>query len=74
MDEQCHILIKVINKLSGSISPTIHWHGFLMRNGAYWYDGVMGITQCGIQQDHEFTYKLGSPQIPKIFLKLFQKI
>ena len=54
------VTVKVINKLSGSISPTIHWHGFLMRNGAYWYDGVMGITQCGIQQDHEFTYKLGS--------------
>lgn len=28
-----------------------------MKNGAYWYDGVMGITQCGIPQDHEFTYK-----------------
>jgi len=45
----------VINKLR-STSATIHWHGFEMRHGFYWYDGAHKITQCGIDPGQTFTY------------------
>ncbi|KAF1734621.1 Laccase-1 [Beauveria bassiana] len=34
----------------------MHWHGLFMKD-ANEMDGVTGVTQCGIQQDHSFTYK-----------------
>ena len=49
------IHITVINHLK-STSATIHWHGFEMRHGYYWYDGAHRITQCGIDPDQTFTY------------------
>lgn len=30
--------IKIINNLLGSVAPTLHWHGFRMSDGYYWYD------------------------------------
>ena len=30
--------IKIINNLLGAVAPTIHWHGFTMSDGYYWYD------------------------------------
>ena len=30
--------IKIINNLRGAVAPTIHWHGFRMSEGYYWYD------------------------------------
>jgi len=53
--EGAKIHIKVRNLLS-SIAPTIHWHGLELRGGYYWYDGALGITQCGIDPNQEFTY------------------
>ena len=28
---------KVNNNLFGAVAPTLHWHGFKMSNGYYWY-------------------------------------
>ena len=39
-----------------STSATIHWHGFELRHGYYWYDGAYGITQCSIDDGQSFTY------------------
>ena len=30
--------ITIINNLLGAVSPTLHWHGFRMSDGYYWYD------------------------------------
>ena len=32
--------IKIINNLRGAVAPTLHWHGFRMSDGYYWYDPV----------------------------------
>ena len=29
--------VKVNNNLFGAVAPTIHWHGFKMSDGYYWY-------------------------------------
>ena len=29
--------VKVNNNLFGAVAPTLHWHGFKMSNGYYWY-------------------------------------
>ena len=30
--------IRIINNLLGAVAPTLHWHGFRMSEGYYWYD------------------------------------
>ena len=30
--------IRIINNLLGAVSPTLHWHGFRLSEGYYWYD------------------------------------
>ena len=32
--------IKIINNLLGAVAPTLHWHGFRMSDGYYWYDSI----------------------------------
>ena len=34
--------VKVVNRLMGGVSPTIHFHGLKMDQGYFWYDGVAG--------------------------------
>ena len=29
--------VKVNNNLFGAVAPTLHWHGFKMSKGYYWY-------------------------------------
>ena len=41
------INIRVINKLDSTV-PAIHWHGLELRHGYYWYDGALGLTECGV--------------------------
>ena len=55
--ENALVHVKVINNLFGGVSPTIHWHGIKMKGGYMWYDGVKGITQCGIDNKQSFTYR-----------------
>ncbi|TQV93610.1 ferro-O2-oxidoreductase [Cordyceps javanica] len=35
---------------------SVHWHGLLM-NGANGMDGVVGVTQCAIAHNNNFTYR-----------------
>ena len=30
--------VKVINNILGGVAPTIHFHGFKMSQGYYWYE------------------------------------
>ena len=71
--------IKIINNLRGAVAPTIHWHGFRMSDGYYWYDplrmthtyewlifrydGVAGLTQCGIESKSNFTYSFIASEV-----------
>ena len=48
--------VKVVNRLMGGVSPTVHFHGFRFGEGYYWFDGVAGITQCAIGVGESFTY------------------
>jgi len=55
--------VKVNNNLFGAVAPTLHWHGFKMSNGYYWYDGVVGVTQCGIESKSSFTYSFIASEV-----------
>ena len=55
--------IKVINNILGGVAPTIHFHGFKMSHGYYWYDGVVGLTQCGIDPHQSFTYSFIASEV-----------
>ena len=55
--------IKVINNILGGVAPTIHFHGFKMSQGYYWYDGVVGLTQCGIDPHQSFTYSFIASEV-----------
>ena len=71
--------IKIINNLLGAVAPTVHWHGFRMSEGYYWYeplrmthttvllifryDGVAGLTQCGIESKSTFTYSFIASEV-----------
>lgn len=46
----------VHNKLPDDLI-SIHWHGLMMK-GEQVYDGVVGLTQCGITPGETFTYRL----------------
>lgn len=48
------IVVNVENKASNSTS--IHFHG-LFQNGTNWMDGTVGVTQCPIAPNSNFTYK-----------------
>ena len=37
MTEGALVHVKVNNNLFGAVAPTLHWHGFKMSNGYYWY-------------------------------------
>src|SRR3990167_5719047 len=47
-----HVTINVYNKLNEETA--IHWHGILL---PWQMDGVLGITQHGIQPGHVFHYQ-----------------
>ena len=47
--------VHVTNRLPSSEGLSLHWHGFEM-GLAPEYDGVVGVTQCPIALDQEFTY------------------
>ncbi|KAF8306373.1 hypothetical protein DL93DRAFT_2088718 [Clavulina sp. PMI_390] len=47
------IIVNVVNKLENATA--IHWHG-QYQNGTNFYDGTVGITQCGIPPNGEMTY------------------
>ena len=55
--------VKVINNILGGVAPTIHFHGFKMGQGYYWYDGVVGLTQCGIDPNQSFTYSFIASEV-----------
>jgi iron transport multicopper oxidase len=46
--------IKVINELD--VPTTLHWHG-MFQNGTSYYDGVDGVTQCGIPAGSSAVYR-----------------
>ncbi len=49
------LVVNVTNKLRGSNTTSMHWHG-IFQNGTNWFDGTVGITQCGIPQGQSFVY------------------
>ncbi|CAG8838531.1 20899_t:CDS:2, partial [Gigaspora margarita] len=53
------MIINIINELDENTS--IHSHG-IHQYGTPWYDGVLGITQCGIPSKRTFTYKFNVNQ------------
>jgi FtsP/CotA-like multicopper oxidase with cupredoxin domain len=50
------IVVNVINNLKDGAFVSIHWHG-LTQNKTPYMDGMIGITQCGIEQQTTFQYK-----------------
>ncbi|KAM0668557.1 hypothetical protein ACQRIU_002119 [Beauveria bassiana] len=49
--------INVFNHIdSNADGVAVHWHGLLM-NGANAMDGVVGVTQCAIAQNNNYTYR-----------------
>ncbi len=48
------LVVNVTNKLSGK-ETSIHWHG-LFQNGTNWFDGTVGVTQCGIPPGQSLVY------------------
>ncbi|KAF2709450.1 multicopper oxidase [Pleomassaria siparia CBS 279.74] len=53
-NEGDELVVHVKNR--GSNATSIHWHG-LYQNGTNWMDGTVGITQCPIAPNHDFTYR-----------------
>ncbi|KAH8825530.1 laccase precursor [Flagelloscypha sp. PMI_526] len=52
--------VNVHNELTDATmlrQTSIHWHGLYMSRETSWADGVPGVTQCPIAQNHSFTYK-----------------
>ncbi|GJE96134.1 multicopper oxidase [Phanerochaete sordida] len=48
------VKVHVTNHISNR--TTIHWHG-IFQNGTNYYDGVQGITECGIPPGQTLTYE-----------------
>ncbi|KAF8525913.1 multicopper oxidase-domain-containing protein, partial [Hysterangium stoloniferum] len=48
------LVVHVKNNLPNATS--IHWHG-LFQNGTNFYDGAVGITECGTSPGQSLTYK-----------------
>ncbi|KAI1774910.1 putative multicopper oxidase [Hypoxylon cercidicola] len=49
-----------VNNLMPNQSTTIHWHGINQRQTP-WMDGVVGVSQCGIPPQRNFTYEFRVP-------------
>jgi FtsP/CotA-like multicopper oxidase with cupredoxin domain len=47
------LVVNVTNHMENSTA--LHWHG-LYQNGTNWYDGTIGVTQCGIAPGSSFVY------------------
>ena len=65
--------VKVNNNLFGAVAPTLHWHGFKMSNGYYWYvmlgakmDGPM-LVQNGAKVDGHFDILTFADCSPSVF-------
>jgi len=52
-----------VRNMMYSTSATVHWHGFELRGGYFWYDGAYGITQCGIGPGNSFTYSFVADEV-----------
>jgi FtsP/CotA-like multicopper oxidase with cupredoxin domain len=48
------LVVNVTNKLSAN-ATSVHWHG-LFQNGTNWFDGTVGVTQCGIPPGQSLVY------------------
>ncbi|KAJ2579845.1 ferroxidase fet3, partial [Coemansia sp. RSA 1797] len=59
VDQDDVLVINAFNKLDEATS--LHAHGFHQRGTPY-YDGAMGVSECGIPPNGNFTYELNAAQ------------